>query len=134
MTKERKKAPPIIDAVEMMLQLKPYEHFTLDNGVPVYSIDAGAQEVLMVEWVFHAGNWYEDRNIVAATTNFMLKNGTKQKNAFAINEHFEFHGAYLNRSCYNETATVTLHCLNRHLPELLPVVTELITESIFSED
>jgi zinc protease len=134
MTQNRKKAPAIIDAVEMTLQLKPYEHFTLDNGVPVYSINAGAQEVLMVEWVFHAGNWYEDRNIVAATTNFMLKNGTKQKNAFAINEHFEFHGAYLNRSCYNETATVTLHCLNRHLPELLPVVTELITESIFSED
>ncbi|MBV9987397.1 MAG: insulinase family protein [Chitinophagaceae bacterium] len=130
----RKKIPVIADAVDMALELKPYEHFTLDNSVPVYSINAGAQEVLMVEWVFHAGNWYEDRNIVAATTNFMLKNGTRQKNAFAINEYFEFHGAYLNRSCYNETATITLHCLNRHLPELLPVVAELITESIFSED
>jgi zinc protease len=131
---DRKTAPDIIDAVNMNLQLKPYEHFTLDNGVPVYSIDAGAQEVLLVEWVFSAGNWYEEKNIVAATTNFMLKNGTKQKKAFAINEHFEFHGAYLNRSCYNETATITLHCLSKHLPELLPVVAELITESIFPEE
>lgn len=130
----RKTAPEIIDAVNMQLQLKPYDHFTLDNGVPVYSIDAGAQEVLLIEWVFYAGNWYEDKNIVAATTNFMLKNGTRQKNAFAINEHFEFYGAYLNRSCYNETATITLHCLSKHLPELLPVVAELMTESIFPEE
>ena len=131
---KRKTAPEIIDAVDMKLQLKPYDFITLDNGVPVYSIDAGAQDVLMIEWVFYAGNWYEQKNIVAATTNFMLKNGTKQKNAFAINEYFEFHGAYLNRSCYNETATITLHCLNKHLTQLLPVVAELMMESIFPEE
>lgn len=118
----------------MKLQLKPYNHFTLDNGVPVYSIDAGAQDVLMLEWVFYAGNWYEEKNIVAATANFLLKNGTHQKSAFALNEYFEFHGAYLNRSCYNETATITLHCLAKHLSALLPVVAELLTESIFPEE
>jgi zinc protease len=130
MIENRKSAPGIVDAVDM----QPYESFTLDNGVPVYSIDAGAQEVLMLEWVFYAGNWYEEKNIVAATTNFLLKNGTKQKNAFAINEHFEFHGAYLNRTCHSETAVITLHCLKKHLPQLLPVVAELLTESIFSEE
>jgi len=130
----RKSAPEIVDAVNMKLQLKPYDHFTLDNGVPVYSIDAGAQEVLLVEWVFFAGNWYEEKNIVAATTNFMLKNGTTKRKAFGINEHFEFNGAYLNRSCYNETATITLHCLAKSLPELLPVVAELINECIFPEE
>lgn len=130
----RKTAPAILDAVDMKLQLRPYEYFTLDNGVPVYSIDAGAQEVLLVEWVFYAGNWYEQKNIVAATTNFMLKNGTNTKNAFAINEHFDFYGAYLNRSCYNETATITLHCLAKHLAELLPVVAELMAECIFPEE
>jgi predicted Zn-dependent peptidase len=129
----RKSAPEIIDAVNMQLQLKPYDHFTLDNGVPVYSIDAGAQEVLSLEWVFYAGNWYEEKNIVAATTNFMLKNGTRHRSAFDINEHFEFHGAYLNRSCHNETAILSLHCLSKHLPQLLPVVAEIITESIFPE-
>ncbi len=130
----RKEAPEIVDAVDFKLQLKPCDRFTLDNGVSVYAIDAGAEEVIMVEWVFYAGNWYEQKNIVAATTNFLLKNGTRQKKAFAINEHFEFYGAYLNRQCYNETATITLHCLTKHLHHLLPVVAELITESIFPEE
>ena len=130
----RKKSPAIVDAVEFHLQLKPYTKFTLDNGVEVYSLHAGAQEVVMVELVFFAGNWYEEKNIVAATTNFMLKNGTKQKTAFAINEHFDFHGSYLNRGCQNETATMTLHTLGKHLPKLLPVMSELLTDSIFPEE
>ena len=86
----RTEAPEIVDAVDFDLKLKPIEKFKLDNGVPVYSINAGAQDVVVVELVFYAGNWYEEKNIVAATTNFMLKNGTKNKTAFAINEHFDF--------------------------------------------
>ncbi|MCX6207504.1 MAG: pitrilysin family protein [Bacteroidetes bacterium] len=130
---DRTKAPVIQDAVDFEVKLKPYEGFTLDNSTPVYTINAGAEEVVMLELVFYAGNWYEDKNIVAATTNHLLKNGTKSKNAFAINEFFEFYGAFLSRSCFNETATITLHCLNKHLATLLPVVTELITDAIFPE-
>src|SRR6476620_2797080 len=131
---DRKVQPPMLDPVELDLKLKPYQYFKLDNGIPVYAINAGEQEVLMVEWVFYAGNWFEEKNIVAATTNYLLKNGTKNKSAYNINDHFEYYGAYLNRNCYNETSTVTLHCLNKHINKLLPVVAELFTESIFPEE
>lgn len=130
---DRTKAPVIQDAVDFDVKLKPYEGFQLSNATPVYTINAGAEEVVMLELVFYAGNWYEDKNIVAATTNHLLKNGTKNKTAFEINEFFEFYGAFLSRSCFNETATITLHCLNKHLATLLPVVTELITDAIFPE-
>ena len=134
LTIDRKIAPPIIDAVNFHLELKPYEKFTLDNGVPVYAINAGAEEVMSVEIIFFAGNSFEEKNIVAAATNFLLKNGTSKKKAFQINEHFEYYGSFLNRACYNETSTLTLHCLNKHIGELLPVVEELITDSIFPEE
>jgi len=130
---ERKVAPYIKDAVEFDLKLKPYQKYTLKNGVDVYTIDAGAEEVVMVECVYRAGNWFENKNLIAATTNFLLKNGTTKKNAFAINEHFEYYGSYLNRACQNETATLTLHSLTKHLKELMPVVKELLTDSIFPE-
>ncbi|MBI5370817.1 MAG: insulinase family protein [Sphingobacteriales bacterium] len=129
MTIDRKQAPPIVDAVNFNLSLKPCQQFTLQNGVQVYAVDAGAEEVMLLEWVFFAGNSQEEQNLVAATTNFLLRNGTTKRTAFQINEHFEYYGAYLNRSCYNETATITLHCLTKHVGELLPVVKELITES-----
>lgn len=129
----RKKAPLIKDAVDLNLKLKPYEKYTLKNGVEVYAIDAGAEEVLMLDCVFYAGNWYEQQNLVAASTNFLLKNGTKNKTAFQINEHFEYYGSYLNRACYNETSTITLHSLSKHLHELLPVMREIITECTFPQ-
>ena len=131
---DRTIAPPIKDAINFRLQLKPYEKFALDNGIEVYAIDAGAEEVLQVEWVFFAGNWQEEQNMVAATTNYMLKNGTSGKTAYEINEHFEYYGAYLNRASYNETAAISLHCLSKHAGQLLPVVNELITDSVFPED
>jgi zinc protease len=131
---DRKQAPGIVDAVNFNLTLKPYQHIVLKNGANVYAIDAGAEEVMLVEWVFFAGNSQEEKNLVAATTNFLLRNGTSSKTAFQINEHFEYYGAYLNRSCYNETATINLHCLTKHIGELLPVVRELITDSVMPED
>lgn len=134
MSLNRNVTPTITDAVHFDLHLKKCEQYSLDNSIPVYSINAGAQEVVMIEWVFDAGNWFEEKNIVAATTNFLLKNGTNQKTAFEINDYIDFYGAYLNRSCYNETATITLHCLSKHIHQLLPIVAEIITESIFPED
>lgn len=131
---DRKVAPPIKDAVEFDLRLKAYDHFSLDNGVPVYSINAGAQDVLQVELVFYAGNWFEEQKSIAATTNFMLKNGTSKRTAFQINEDFEYYGAYCNRACYNETAVVTLSTLSKQLPFLLPVIQEMITDSVFPEE
>lgn len=133
-TVDRKIAPPIIDAVNFKLELKPYEKFTLDNGVPVYAVNAGAEEVMMVELVFFAGNSFEEKNLVAAATNFLLRNGTSKKKAFQVNEHFEYYGSFLNRACYNETTTLTVHCLNKHIGELLPVVEELVMDSIFPEE
>lgn len=130
----RKQPPSIKDAVDFDLRLKPYEKFVLDNGIEVYAVNAGAEDVLQIEWIFYSGNWYEKENLIAASTNFLLKNGTSQKNAFQINEHFEYYGSYVNRNCYNETATLSLHSLSRHLEALLPVVKELIVDSVFPEE
>ncbi len=128
----RTEAPHIKDAVEFDLKLKPYEFFKLDNGVPVYAVNAGAQDVLQLELVFYAGNWFEQQKSVASATNYLLKNGTTTKTAFQLNEEFEYYGAYCNRSCYNETAVVSLSSLSKHLSALLPVIREMITDSAFS--
>jgi len=130
---DRTSAPLIKDAIEFDLKLKPYQKMVLNNGVEVYAIDAGEQELLQLEIVFYAGNSYEKNKGVALATNFMLKNGTSNKSAFQINEHFEYYGAYCNRSCYNETAVLSLHTLNKHLNVLLPVMREMITDAAFPE-
>ncbi len=127
----RKVPPEIKDAVNFDLRLRELDKYSLDNGVPVYCVEAGSVDVIQLELVFYAGNSYENKDMVASATNALMKNGTSQKTAFEINEHIDFFGAYLNMHCYNETAVITLHCLTKHLQSLLPVIRELITDSQF---
>lgn len=130
----RKVAPPVKDAREFELELPPYVRYTLSNGVEVYAIDLGKVDAMMVSWIFDAGNSYEEGKGVAAAVNTLLKNGTSSRKAFDISEHVDYYGAYLNRACHHETAELTLHCLNQHFAELVPVVAELLTESIYPEE
>ena len=126
--------PKIKDAVEFDIKLPPCQRLVLSNGVEVYAVNMGSEDTLMVNWVFYAGNWYENKKIVAAATNNLLKNGTTKRTAFDINEHFDYYGSYLNRHCYNETSEISLHCLSKHADVLLHVVAELISDSIFPEE
>lgn len=128
----RTQQPAITDPIHLHLQ--PARHFILDNGISVYAVEAGAQEVVQLELVFQAGNWYDQKNIQAATTNFLLKNGTRHKTAFQLNEHFEMYGAYLNRGCYHERASLSVHSLTKYLPKLLPALAEIVSESVFPEE
>ncbi|MEI8054231.1 MAG: pitrilysin family protein [Bacteroidota bacterium] len=130
----RKHSPKIKDAVDYSLALKPYEHYKLDNGIDVYSVNAGAQEVIQIEMVFYAGNSYEKKKGVAAATNFLLKNGTKTRTALQINEAFEYYGGYCNRACYNETSVISLHSLTKHVDKLLPIVQDMLVDSVFPEE
>lgn len=129
----RSKAPLIKDATEFDLKLKPYDKYVLDNGVEVYAVNAGTQEVLSLELVFSAGNWFEQQNNIAAATNYLIKNGTKNKTAFQLNEHFDYYGSHLSRGCYNETANIVLHCIDRHFATHLPVIAEMITDAIYPQ-
>jgi len=127
-------APPIKDARDFNLQLPLYRKQVLSNGVEVYAIDLGNEDAMMISWIFDAGNWHEKKNGVAAAVSALLKNGTSRRTAFQISEHFEYYGAFLSRASHHETADITLHCLTRHLPELLPVIAELIADSTFPEE
>ena len=51
MALDRIKAPLIKDAVDFDIQLKPYQHFTLDKGVEVYSYEGGAEEVIRLSFI-----------------------------------------------------------------------------------
>lgn len=130
----RKIAPEIKDAVDFDIMLKPYEKFTLDNGIPVYVIKSDEQDTLQLELVFPGGSWYEPENLVASATNHLMKNGTSTHSALELNESIDYYGAYLNRSCSHENATYTLHCLTKHISSLLPVLQEVIQDPVFPDE
>lgn len=134
MVLDRKIFPPIHDAVEFEYKLPPINNQKLDNGLPLYWLNAGVQDVVQIDWVFPAGLWYEQKASVAHATAGLLKNGTSSHTAQQIHEALEFYGAQLKAAAGNDFSTITLYALTKHLDALLPMVYEIITDSIFPED
>ena len=133
MVLDRHTPPEIHDAVEFEYKLPPIQTEKLENGLPLYWLDAGVQDVAQIDWVFPAGLWYEQKPSVAQATAGLLKNGTSKYTAEQIHEALEFYGAQLKINAGNDYATISLYSLTKHLPELLPMVFEIITEATFPE-
>lgn len=125
--------PPIQHAIDFDIQLPACQQFTLSNGIQIYAVSAGEEDVLQVEWIFGAGNCFENNNLVAGATNQLIKNGTNTRSSFEISDQIDFYGAFLGAQCFHQTASVTLHTLSRHLPALLPIMVDLFTEASFPQ-
>jgi zinc protease len=133
MVLDRKTPPVIHDAVEFEYKLPPINTQQLDNGLPLYWLDAGVEDVVQVDWIFPAGLWYEQKPSVAHAVAGLLKNGTSKHTAEQIHEALEFYGAQLKVSAGNDFSSLALYSLTKHLPDLLPMVYELITDATFPE-
>jgi zinc protease len=105
----------------------------LRNGLPVYLLDAGTQEVLKIEFLFNAGIRHQEQTLTAMSVNDMLDEGTKTRTAEAIAEELDYYGAFLESEVSHDQASFTLFSLNKHLPKTLPVVRDILREAAFPE-
>ncbi len=131
---DRRTPPPVHDALEFQYALPPIHREALSNGLPLYWLSAGVQDVVEIDWVFPAGVWWEPKPAVAHATAGLLKNGTARRSAQAVHDAVEGLGATLKVAAGDDWATVTLYTLTKHLPVLLPLVREVIEEASFPED
>lgn len=105
----------------------------LSNGMPVFSIDTGTQDILKVELVFGAGTTTSDKILVGSTTAKLLKEGTQKRTAADIAEAVDFYGAYLESEVTHEESSLALFTLNKHLRNTLPILAEVYSEPTFPE-
>lgn len=133
-TPDRTLAPAIHDAVEFDYKLPLINKTSLNNGIPLYWLSAGVQDVVEVDLVFPAGIWYEPKAAVALATAGLLKNGTSTRSAHEIHESIEFYGANVRVSAGDDYCIVSLYALTRDLPKLLPILKEILTDSVFPKD
>ncbi len=105
----------------------------LSNGIPVYLLDAGTQEVTRIEFIFRAGIRHQEHALVSSGVNDMLDEGTHTRNAEVIAEELDFYGAFIETETQHDVASFTLFSLNKHLRSTLPVVQDIIRNASFPE-
>ncbi|NOZ47702.1 MAG: insulinase family protein [Chlorobi bacterium] len=128
----RKTAPQIKPVVINNFQ-NP-EKFILENGIPVYSFNAGSQPVVKIDFIFEAGIWHQPKPLIASTVSSMLMEGTKSKTSKQIAEKLDYYGAFLSLNSNNDFTIITLFSLTRFLPKTLLIVEDIVKNAIFPDD
>lgn len=128
---DRTIAPPFVKSASFEL-IKP-EVETLANGIQVYFVPGGSQEVMKIEFVFEAGRWFEDKVASAHFTAQLLSKGTLQKTSFEIARIFDQYGAHLEISPGLDFVSVSLYTLNKDFAPVLELLMEILSEPVFPE-
>lgn len=124
-------APEFKQVAHVDLQ-KAVDH-RLDNGMPLYVVNAGTQEVMKIEFIFNAGMRYRDYPMVASAVNDMLDEGTTTRKAMDIAEELDFYGAFIESEVSHDHATFTLWTLNKYLDQSLAIVKDILFNAAFPE-
>ncbi len=109
------------------------EHILLPNGIGMYIVAGGEQEVVKVEVIVNAGRWYEQAWGAAHFTANLLLKGTRTKSSFEIARIFDFYGAHVEISPGLDVISVALYTLSKNLAPVLDLFVEVISESVFPE-
>jgi zinc protease len=105
----------------------------LKNGIPVYMIESGSEEVLRLEFTFRAGQVKESLPLQASTTNMMLSEGTMNYRSEELNRLIDYYGAFINFSVDKDRAGIVIFLLNKHLDKILELCCEMLFMPSFPE-
>jgi zinc protease len=124
--------PPPFKTIDRIDVMRTHSH-QLSNGIPMYTLSAGSQEITKLEFIFRAGMFYQPATLIASTTNNLLESGSKSYSADQISEGIDFFGSFLELQVEQDYATVTLYSLNKFLTQGLKFVEEIIKYPVFPE-
>lgn len=110
------------------------ETLLLENGLKVYLLEGGTEEIVKVELVFYAGSYFQPSPLVAYSTANLLRTGTKNRSSVEINELFDFFGAYFHADAQKDIASFSLITLQKHLESVLDMFQEIIKFPVFPQD
>jgi predicted Zn-dependent peptidase len=128
----RKQAPQFktIDSIA----IQHAKNFTLNNGLQVYTIDAGSQDLTRIEFIFKAGMYYQDAPLIASAAGALIENGTAKYSANQISDSIDFYGSFFETSVSQDYSSLALFSLNKHLESTLIFVEELIKNATYPQE
>ncbi|NNC85540.1 MAG: insulinase family protein [Bacteroidia bacterium] len=124
--------PPILQDVGEINIIEATQ-VQLNNNIPLYTINAGEQDVLKFEIIFPGGTVHEKQHAVAVATTQLLDEGTEKHSAKEIAELFEYYGASIEKQTTFDGSSLILYTLNKHLGKTLSLFLEIIREANFPE-
>ncbi|MGY4384433.1 zinc protease [Pedobacter sp. UYP24] len=112
--------------------IKPVKQL-LDNGIPLFTINAGQQDLLRIEFLFQNVNWDKNKPLQSLVVSHLINNGTADLSAKEIADKVDYYGAFLQTEYGADQCSVKLYTLNKHFAVVLPILYNILNGSVFPE-
>ena len=125
--------PPPIKEVETLI-FPEVDSCRLSNGIPLYIIDRGDQELSRIDILFSVGKVQERQPLTAKFTAAMLREGAAGLSSAYIAEKLDYYGATLQTLATQRNTYITLYSANRYFFDILPLLCKLVVSPDFPEE
>ncbi|MCC7232845.1 MAG: insulinase family protein [Bacteroidia bacterium] len=125
---------PPIPASWHIEPVQQVSRYSLDNGIPVYYINAGFQNLVKVELIFPNLRFGKDFPLVGPAANRLMSDGTSKHNSRELAEAIDYYGAFLETEEGPDYCSLQLYTLTKHLNETLPYLREILTDPVYPEN
>lgn len=105
----------------------------LDNGIKVFTLNAGKQELVRIEFVLENVNWDASKPLQATAVNHLINNGTSTLTAAQIADQVDYYGAFLQTEYGADQSTLKVYTLTKHLKSVLPILWSVMNDSVFPQ-
>ena len=123
--------PPVFPVNKVVIP--EAKSFRLNNGVPVYLIEAGTEDIMRIEFTFRAGQVKELKPLLASTCSMMLSEGSQNFSSEELNRLLDYYGVFLNQSAEKDSAGIILFFLSKHIEKVLELSREILFRPAFPE-
>ncbi len=105
----------------------------LSNGMTLYSLQFGSQEIIELNAVFPGGKSFEPALSIASFTAKMMQEGTKNHSSLDFARLIDSYGASISADAGFESATVSLTSLAKHMKKTIPLWAEMINDPVLPQ-
>ena len=107
--------------------------YVLNNGIPVYTIEAGTEDIMRLEFIFKAGQVKESMPLLASTCNMMLSEGSENYSSEELNGMLDYYGVFLNQYAEKDSAGIVMFFPSKQIQKVVELSKEILYHPVFPD-
>lgn len=123
---------PVLQEIQNV-QLKHPQEIVFQNGLKAFIFHAPDQGLIKAEFVFNNVFDTPENPVRNSALSAMLKEGTSKLTSAQIADQVDYYGAYLVPEVSFDHNALTLYTLSKHVDAVLPILHQVLADSIFPE-
>lgn len=110
------------------------QEYLMSNGKTISYFHDSHIDIVKIDLIFNAGAALQQKKLQAASAVRLITEGTSSMTAKQIADFLDYRGIIVEKGCDEVSSTITAYCHSRVVGELVPMLYEMVVDSVYPED